>query len=72
MKALEKFFLTFLLSVGKLLDKTAKVNFKIYDFTNWSTNNFKKHIARFFKSEGNHTMTIIHGVFGANSSFDVK
>ena len=33
----------------KLLYKKAKVNFKIYDFTNWIANNYNKHIARYFQ-----------------------
>ena len=32
--------------VGERQDKKAKVNFKIYDFTNWNINNFNKHIAK--------------------------
>ena len=33
----------------KRLDKKAKVNCKIYDVTNWNTNNYNKHIARYLK-----------------------
>ena len=29
--------------LGKRLDKTAKVNFKIYDVTNWNKNIYNKH-----------------------------
>ena len=31
--------------VGKQLDKKAKENFKIYEITNWISNNCNKHIA---------------------------
>ena len=30
-------------------DKKAEVNFKIYDVTNWTTNNSNKHIAQYLK-----------------------
>ena len=36
-------------SSGKRLVKKAKVNFKIYDVTNWNTSNYSKHIARYLK-----------------------
>ena len=29
------------------LNKKAKVNFKIYDITNWITNNYNKQVARY-------------------------
>ena len=35
--------------VGKRLDKKAKVNFKIYYFTDWTTNNYNTHIAQYLK-----------------------
>ena len=35
--------------IGKQLDKKSKVNFKIYDVTNWNTKNYNKHIVRYFK-----------------------
>ena len=35
--------------LGKRLDKKAKVNFKIQDVTNWTTDNYNKHIARYLK-----------------------
>ena len=31
--------------VEKLLDKKAMVNFKIYDITDWTTNNYNTHTA---------------------------
>ena len=33
----------------KQLDKNAKINFKIYDDTNWVTNNYNTHIAQYIK-----------------------
>ena len=38
--------------VGKRHDKKAKVIFKIYDATNWITNNYNTHIAVYVKKEG--------------------
>ena len=38
--------------IGKWLDKKAKVKFKIYDVTNWNTNNYNKHIPNISKSKG--------------------
>ena len=35
--------------VGERLDKKAKINFKIYDVTNWKANNCDSHIAQYFK-----------------------
>ena len=35
--------------IGKQLDRKAKVNFKIYDVTNWNTKSYNKHIARYLK-----------------------
>ena len=34
-----KFLFLLVVHVGNLLDKKAKVNFKIYGFTNWIKNN---------------------------------
>ena len=34
----------------------AKVTFKIYDVTDWTTNNYNIHIAQYLKSEGNQAM----------------
>ena len=34
---------------GKQPDKKAKVNFKIYDFTIWNTDNYNKHIPKYLK-----------------------
>ena len=36
-------------NVGKRLDKKAKVNFKIYDTTDWETNNSNTHNTQFLK-----------------------
>ena len=33
----------------KWLDKKAMVNFKIYDVTGWTTNNYNTHIAQYLK-----------------------
>ena len=35
--------------VEKLLDKNAKVNFKINDITNWETNNYNTHIVFYLR-----------------------
>ena len=35
--------------VEKRLVKKAKVNFKIYDVTDWTTNNHNPHIAQYLK-----------------------
>ena len=35
--------------VEKWRNKKAKVNFEIYDVTNWTTNNFDTYIARYLK-----------------------
>ena len=32
---------------GERFDKKAKVNFKIYDVTDWITNNYDRHIAQY-------------------------
>ena len=43
------FFPNFLAHVGKRLDKTVKVNFKVYDVANWKANNYNTHIAQNLK-----------------------
>ena len=44
-------FLRYLLFgyVEKRLDKKAMVNFKIYDVTDWATNNYNIHITQYVK-----------------------
>ena len=42
-----------------------KLSFKIYDVTNWNTNNYNKHIARYLKS--NQTV-----IFGQLIEYNVK
>ena len=37
----------FFAHVGKRLDKKAKVNFKIYDVTDWIKNNYNTHIVQY-------------------------
>ena len=37
-------FFTFFCYVGKQLDKKAENNFKIYDVTDWTTNNYNTHL----------------------------
>ena len=37
--------------VEKRLDKKAMVNFKIYDVTDWTTNNRKTYIAQYLKAK---------------------
>ena len=39
--------------VGKWLDKKAEENFKIYDATDWTANNYSRHIATISRSNGN-------------------
>ena len=41
--------LTWLGYVEEWLDKKTKVNFKIYDFTDWTTNNYNTGIAQYLK-----------------------
>ena len=36
--------------VGKQLDKKTKVDFKIYDVTDWETKNYNTHIAQILKN----------------------
>ena len=36
-------------NLGKYLNKKAKVNFKMYDLTNWETNNYKAHIVQYLE-----------------------
>ena len=49
--ALQKlnFFPDFFGHVGKQRVKKAEVNTKIYDVTDWKTNNYNTYIARYFK-----------------------
>ena len=35
--------------IGKRLDKKAKANFKIYDVTDWTRNNYNRYIAQCLK-----------------------
>ena len=42
--------------VEKRLDKKAMVNFKIYDITNWTTNNCNTYLPNVSKSKSNQTM----------------
>ena len=44
-------FLCFLLFgyVGKRLYNKAKINFKLYDVTDWETNNYNTHISQYLK-----------------------
>ena len=44
-----KFYPDFIDHVGKRLDKKAKVDFKIYDVTNWTINNCNADLARYLK-----------------------
>ena len=48
------FCLDFFALGGKWFDKKAKINFKIYDITNWNTNN--EHIVKIIEKEGNQVM----------------
>ena len=36
--------------VEKRLDKKVKINFKIYDVTDWTTNNYNTHIAKYLEN----------------------
>ena len=36
--------------VGKRLDKKAKVSFKLYNVTEWKTNNYNSHVAQYLKN----------------------
>ena len=38
------------------LDEKAKINLKIYDVKDWTTNNYNIHIANISRSKGNETM----------------
>ena len=42
--------------LGKQLDKKVTDNFKIYDVTDWETNNCKAGIAQYLEKKGNRTM----------------
>ena len=48
------FCLDFFAHGWKWFDKKAKINFKIYDLTNWNTNN--EHIVKIIEKEGNQMM----------------
>ena len=37
--------------VEKRLDEKAKINFKIYDVTDWTTNNCNTHIAQYLNQQ---------------------
>ena len=37
--------------VEKRLDKKAKLNFKIFDITKWTTNSYNRYIAQSFKTQ---------------------
>ena len=37
--------------IEKRFDKKAKVNFKIYDVADWTTNNYNTHIAQYLKKK---------------------
>ena len=43
-----KVFPDFCGHVGKQLDDTAKINFKIYDVTDWEASDLNTHIAQYF------------------------
>ena len=43
-------------SIGKQLDKKAKVNFKVYDVIDRETNNYNTYIAQYSRSKGNQIM----------------
>ena len=45
------FLSNFIDPVEKRLDKKAKNNFKIYDVTDWETNNYDTHIAQYLKKQ---------------------
>ena len=44
--------------VEKQLDKKARVNFKIYDVTDWTTNNYNIHLPNISRSKGNQTIKL--------------
>ena len=46
-----KFLSDFFNHVGKRLDKKVKVNVKIYDVINWTTNNHNTHTVQYLKKE---------------------
>ena len=48
------FYPNFFDDVVKQLDKKATVNFKIYDITDWETNNKNTYIVQYLKSEDNY------------------
>ena len=47
----EKFIFLFLIFgyMEERLDKKAKVNFKIYDITDWTRNNYTRHVTQYLK-----------------------
>ena len=50
-------FLSWLFSYEqKRFDKKVKVNSKIYDITDWTTNNYNTHIAQYHKNKGDQAM----------------
>ena len=57
------FCLDFFAQGRKWFDKKAKINFKIYDLTNWNTNN--EHIVKVIEKEGNQIMK-----FGQLAEYD--
>ena len=42
--------------VEKPLDKKTMVNFKVYEVTNWTANDYNTHIAQYLKSKGDQTI----------------
>ena len=44
---LKALFILNIFNVGKQLGKKVKVNFKVYDATDWETNNCNTHIAQY-------------------------
>ena len=42
--------------VEKRLDKKAKINFKIYDVTDWTTNYYNTHITQYLKRKDDQAM----------------
>ena len=45
--------------VVKQLDKKGKVNFKIYDMTDWTIDNYNTCIVQYSRSKCNHTMKFL-------------
>ena len=42
--------------VEKRLDEKAMIDFKIYDVTDWATNNYNAYNTQYLKKKGNQTM----------------